>query len=217
MRKARTVRCNACGDTFIIEADSRDVPEIRYTCRCGKLRGYYNTFFTDQRGFSANEYLADMGKDEINYFEFLYPEDILTVPNKTKRVMRKIEKIGVKLGKNDGCVFRVIKNGSANQNIEYRFQYTNICTDDIISINAEANFVKTLGWKESDISSQLEKIYSALNKYLKVLKSILRGYINLKEGERVYENKGNKYPWYTKWDSTRWNNNRTVHCWNIYV
>ena len=46
MRKARTVRCNACGDTFIIEADSRDVPEIRYTCKCGKLRGYYNTFFT---------------------------------------------------------------------------------------------------------------------------------------------------------------------------
>ena len=45
MRKARTVRCNACGDTFVIEADSRDVPEIRYTCRCGKLRGYYNTFF----------------------------------------------------------------------------------------------------------------------------------------------------------------------------
>ena len=88
MYKSRNVKCADCKDVFRIEYDSRKDKQDVYTCKCGKLKCYpdsYGSFSYDRNGR-----YEDMSWEDQEYKSLNYEEDYIKLSDEANLLLSEI-------------------------------------------------------------------------------------------------------------------------------
>lgn len=187
MRSTRKVKCADCKDVFRIEYDSRKGSQDTYTCKCGKLQCYpnsYGSFFYNKGG--KDEPLSYEKEDHtIHYYE----EDYIELSDEAHRLISEIRELGEYISDTMAGV--------------YFYDYT--CDEEVslqldggsdletVSINAKIRLRDDNGWKWHR-KQQEERVSESLSRFKNVLIKIKSGELCLNKPQKVWDN--DSLEWY---------------------
>ncbi|EXG87751.1 hypothetical protein K413DRAFT_4650 [Clostridium sp. ASBs410] len=189
MYRERLVACRDCKDKFKIIYDSRKKYQDRYTCKCGKLVCYPDSFggFSYDKGGSYEEIPHEERESQFKY----YDEDFIRLTEEENILLRKIDSIGNELKES------------------HYGAYTNLSDEDRIYLHldgcSKSNEGLTIsleirlksygsGWYEVEVKNKHERIFEGLNRFFDIIIKVKNKEIDLDNPRKIWND-----------DSLEWN------------
>lgn len=182
MYRERIVSCGDCKDRFKIIYDSRKECQDRYSCKCGKLVCYPNSFggFSYDKGGNYEKIPHEEGESISQY----YDEDYIRLTEEENILLSKIDIIGNEL--------KEIHYGA----------YTNLSDEDGIYLHldgcSKSNEGLTIslevrlksygsGWREYETKDKHERLFEGLNRFLDIISKVLNKEIDLDNPRKIWD------------------------------
>jgi hypothetical protein len=188
MYRERLVVCGDCKDKFKIIYDSRKKYQDSYSCKCGKLICYPNSF--GGFGYDRGGNCADIQYEEREYKSEYYEEDYIKLTEEENTLFSKIDIIGNEL--NESCY---IYSGTSCEDEVSLSLYGHSKSNEDLVISFDIRLKSSgSGWNEVEIKRNHERLLEGLNRFLDIITKVKNKEIDLDNPRKIWDD-----------DSFEWN------------
>lgn len=189
MYRERLVKCGNCQDIFKIIYDSKKKEQDKYTCKCGKLVCYPDSF----GGFSydINGTVEKLTYEESEYKHEYYEDDYIRLTDVENDLLNKIDMIGKELKENHYLSYT---NLSDKKGIYLHLDGCSKLNEGLI-ISFETK-LQSYGesWREREVTDKHERLMTGLNRFLDIIIKVKNKEIDLDSPRKIWDD-----------DSLEWN------------
>lgn len=180
MYNATNIKCADCGDIFRAEYDSRKQRQDEYKCKCGKLRGYLDSYCSFSYNRDGN--LAKLTYKEHEYVTIHYEEDYIRLSDEQKDIVSNIIAIGNELTDRPGLYFY---NHTTDEEIS--FELMGGSDNEAITIACEVKLIDNYGWKHGR-NEREQRLDEAINRFHDILVKVQNEELNLNKPRHIWDN-----------------------------
>ena len=181
MYRERLVGCLDCGDRFKIIYDSKKEQQDKYTCKCGKLVCYpdsYGSFSYDRNGNPEK-----IPYDEQEQKKENYDEDYIKLTSEEQLILNEIDEIG-KLLKNDKW-YSIYSNTSDDSYITLELCGCNKSNEGL-SISFDVKLQSDDGWRDYEIVKVHNRLIEGLNRFKDIILKVKNNEIDLDNPRKIW-------------------------------
>lgn len=189
MYRERLVACGDCKDRFKIIYDSRKEHQNKYTCKCGKLVCYPDSFggFSYDKGGSYEKIPREESEFQFKY----YDEDYIRLTEEENDLLSKIDTIGNELKENH---YGIYTNLSDEEGIYLHLDGASKSNEGLtISLETRLQSYGS-GWSEKEIQDKHERLLTGLNRFFNIITKVKNKEIDLDNPRKIWDD-----------DSLEWN------------
>lgn len=182
MYRERLVGCLDCGDRFKIIYDSKKEQQDKYTCKCGKLVCYpdsYGSFNYDRNG---NPEKIPYEEQEQKY-EY-YDDDYIQLTDEEQLLLNKIDEIGESL-KNDKW-YSIYSNASDESYIDLELCGCNKSNEGL-AICFNIKLQSDNGWRDYEILKVHNRLMEGLNRFKDIILKVKNNEIDLDNPRKIWD------------------------------
>lgn len=181
MYKSRNVKCADCKDIFRIEYDSRKDRQDTYTCKCGKLKCYPDSFGSFSYDRSGN--YEDISYKEQEHIYTNYEEDYIKLSNEANQLITEIRAIGKDLG--DHRISILFYDYTDEDEIS--FELYGGSDLESLSIKLDVRLQDDEGWRYGR-EKQEERVMESLTRFKDILLKVQNDELDLSKPKKVWDN-----------------------------